>query len=132
MNREKTNIFHPYEFDRGVVPKYFRHEPIASDPYRVVFDDDAFGGHYPNLARWESINSNSMLFRFKELMNSAIDRVYFVHAFAPTLTLKETCVTLTFLYRGLENDRNGDPPPIAVSVDITIMVRININNPNQK
>lgn len=109
---ERSNIFLPDEFDKAIVLQHFRHRPNSSDPYRVVFT-----GQSALLSRNESINSNNLLLHFYHLMDLAIDRVYSVHVFSPVVALKETCVTLNFLHRGL-----GFASPMRISVDLTITV----------
>ena len=121
---EKTNLFRPDEFDRGVQLKHLRHQPTADDPYRVVCTAPALASR---LARNEPVNSNNVLLHLNELLNGAVDSVYSVHIFSPVVSLRETCVSLQFLYRAgneIDTEKEEDETrPMVVSVDLTVVVQ---------
>lgn len=112
---ERTNIFRPSEFDRGVILKHFRQS--TNDPYQIVYI-----GNDPQRASLKDekapFNSSCLFYEFMKTLQDAVDRIYSAHVFSPTVIYGDTCLTISFLYRC-----RSLKTAMKATVDITIVVR---------
>jgi hypothetical protein len=80
---EKTNIFRPNEFDRGVILKHFRQSKSNMEVVLFTGSD-----HRYSFLKRQPINSSSLLIHFKELIEAAQERIFNVKIFAPQVSIK--------------------------------------------
>ena len=112
---EKTNILGPIDFDYGIILANFSQS--LRDPNQIVYtgDDPTYmllnDDDHP-------INSSSLLFRFMNIIADSLQHVYSDHVSCPTVSLRETCVTIHFLYHGPHFE-----PILRVNMDVTIAVK---------
>lgn len=113
---EKSKLFIPDEFDFAVVLKHFHQSRPNSLDIWYNGPEDAEAFKKRDCTR-SSISSGRLLFYFGFLMEEAIRRVpWNPHVIHPSVTINETCVTLTFYYRS--NGYAGH----QISVDVTLAV----------
>jgi hypothetical protein len=116
---ERSDILAANEFDFGIPLKHFSalvSETSSSVDATVIFtkvgaEADAFYTDY-------GISSGRLLFYYKSLVEEASSRIWNVRFFHPVFSLSETCVTLTFIYRG------PGEKPLKISVDLTLVINI--------
>ncbi len=116
---ERSDILAANEFDFGIPLKHFSvltSETATIADAVVVFtkegaEADAFYTDY-------GISSGRLLFYYKSLVEEASSRIWNVHFFHPVVSLSETCVTLTFTYRGRREK------PMKISVDLTLVINM--------
>ena len=87
---EKTNIFRPNEFDRGVILKYFRQSKLNTDVVLFTGSD-----HRYSFLKRQPINSSSLLIHFKELIEAAKERIYNVKIFAPQVSSNDVILKIS-------------------------------------
>ncbi|XP_057375718.1 uncharacterized protein LOC130696631 [Daphnia carinata] len=116
---ERSDILAANEFDFGIPLKHFSalaQESGSSTDVGVVFakenaEVDAFYTDY-------FISSGRLLFYYKSLIEEASSRIWNVRFFHPVVSLSETCVTLTFVYRGRREK------PMKISIDLSLVVTL--------
>lgn len=112
---EKTNIFRPSEFDRGVILKNFRQS--SRDAHQIVYVGDD-----PERASLKDekapFNSSCLFYEFMKTLQDAVERIYSAHVFSPTVIYGDTCLTISFMYRCRCLDT-----AMKASIDLTIAVR---------
>ena len=112
---ERTDILAANEFDFGVPLKHFKAISTGTSN-AVLFKEkgaEAFVFHTKN-----GVSSGRLLYYYKLLVEEAISRVFNVRFFYPMVTMSETCVTLTFLYRERREK------PLKISADLSLVVTL--------
>lgn len=115
---ERSDILAAHEFDFGIRLKHFTALVLPAtgvNDARVVFTKteaqaDIFCTNY-------GVSSGRMLLYYKLLVEEACRRLWNVRIFHPIVSMSETCVTLTFSYRGRRTS------PLKMSVDLSLVVK---------
>lgn len=120
---ERSDILPAKEFDFGILLKHFKALPstTSSMASTVVFakpDSQVDSFYVPNCG----ICSGRMLYYYKALVEEATRRIWNVHFFQPLVSMSETCVTITFTYRGKKQK------PTKISVDLSLVVTVPAEN----
>ena len=122
---ERTDILAANEFDFGVPLIHFKAITRESTDISNAVLFKKKGAEAFVFYDQQGVSSGRLLYYYKLLVEEASSRVFNVHFFHPIVTMSETCVTLTFIYRGRREK------PLKISADLSLVVTVEGLSPFQ-